>query len=162
MNQSWKLDKQYIAIIKPLLDSPDVQRLRQYVHHKNNTRLDHVLQVSYKSYKLGLKLHLNAVALARAGVLHDLYFIQGHYRINHHGHAYWHPKIACANAEKITHLSDLEKDIILTHMYGAVLIKPHYKESWLLGLIDDWQAIQDVIPKRKFLKWFRLQSQIKF
>lgn len=153
MNQSWQSDTNYLNIVAPLLKSPNVQRLATFIHHKNTTRLDHVMQVSYKSYKLGLKMHLNARALARAGILHDLYFIQGHYTMERHTHAYWHPKIACKNAEKITNLTALEKDIILTHMYGACLIKPHYKESWLLGLVDDWQAIQDIIPTRKIKKW---------
>ena len=45
-------------------------------------------------------------------------------------HAYMHPRIAVKNAEKITELSDLERDIILKHMWGSNhCTPPRYKES---------------------------------
>lgn len=146
---NWVQNKNYIQIVKPLLALPEVQQLANFTHHKHRTRLDHVLSVSYRAYVLAKLLHLNATAVARAGLLHDLYFIQGHYTMSGHTHAYWHPRIALQNAEKITTLTDIEKDIILKHMFGATKELPKYKESWLVNIVDDWQAVNDFcLPMR--------------
>lgn len=150
MNFNWQHDTDYLAIIQDLLNTKDVQNLKHYIHHKHTSRFDHVIQVSYKSYKIACRLHLNARAVARAGLLHDLYFIEGHYHDKTHGHAYLHPRVALQNACKITTLTDMEKDIILKHMFGSTLALPRYKESWLVNLVDDVQAIDDYSAPMSF------------
>jgi uncharacterized protein len=37
----------------------------------------------------------------------------------------------------------MEKDIILKHMWGATSALPHYRESLLLDLVDDYLAIAE-------------------
>ena len=54
-----------------------------------------------------------------------------------------HPRIACKNAEKITELSDLERDIIIKHMWGATVALPKYKESYIVTFVDKYCAIKE-------------------
>lgn len=150
MNFNWQEDKTYLAIVSPLLAMPEVQRLRLFTHHKHGNRLEHVIQVSYKSYKLARLLSCDYESVARAGILHDLYFIQGHYHDRQHGHSYWHPRIALMNARTITTVNCVEADIILKHMFGATSEPPKYIESWLVNLVDDVQAIDDYVAPMSF------------
>lgn len=150
MNFNWKSDKNYIDIIQPLLDLDDVQKLKQFKHHKHSNRLEHVIQVSYKSYKVAKFLGRDYESVARAGILHDLYFIEGHYHDRNHGHSYWHPRIALCNAESITDVNLVEQDIILKHMFGSTAGMPKYMESWIVNLVDDIQALDDFITPIEF------------
>lgn len=150
MIYNWKSNKEYMSIIQPLLNLPDVQKLKQFKHHKHSNRYEHVIQVSYKSYKIAKAIGADYESVARAGILHDLYFIQGHYHDRYHDHAYWHPRIALCNAEKITHLNKIEKDIILKHMFGSTKGAPKYIESWIVNIVDDVQAVDDFIAPIEF------------
>ena len=137
-------DAEYMSYVGDLLAQPAVQKLADYTQHHHSTRLDHSLSVSYRSYLLGKKWHLNTRALARAGLLHDLFYYD--WRVTKFSlgtHAYVHPRIALRNAEKITDLSDMEKDIIIKHMWGATLGVPKYRETWVVSLVDDYAAVDE-------------------
>ncbi len=145
----WEEDKEYIEIIKDILYTPQVQLLKQYVQHYNSNRLKHSIDVSYLSYKIAIKLKLNYKSVARAGLLHDLFYYDWRDTKFELGtHAFIHSRVAIRNAKKITNLSDMEKDIILKHMWGLTIWTPHFKETILVDLIDDWIAIKDFFDKK--------------
>ncbi|MCP8857819.1 HD domain-containing protein [Latilactobacillus fuchuensis] len=146
MNTSakWSTDETYMAIIADLLEKPEVQQLANYTQHHHSDRLEHSLSVSYRSYEVALKWHLNARSIARAGLLHDLFYYDWRdTKFDLGTHAYVHPRIALRNAEKLTELSPLEKDIIVKHMWGATVGLPHYRESYIVSLVDDYCAITE-------------------
>jgi len=144
MKTSWQDDKVYREIVQDLLANPAVQELANFTQHHYSDRLTHSIDVSYQSYLLGLRLGLNATALARAGILHDLFYYDWREtKFELGSHAFIHPRVSLRNAEKITPLSDMEKDIILKHMWGSTWAMPHYWESLLLNLVDDWTAVSD-------------------
>ncbi|HIY58065.1 MAG TPA: hydrolase [Candidatus Tetragenococcus pullicola] len=144
MTKTWKDDLEYVSYVQDLLDTEDVQKLAGFVQHMHSTRLEHSISVSYHSYKLAKKWHGDVRATARAGLLHDLFFYDWHtVKFVEGSHAYMHPRIAVKNAEKITVLTDLEKDIIIKHMWGATLAFPRYKESYIVTLVDKYCAIQE-------------------
>lgn len=142
--QDWQRDTAYYNIVKDLLAHPQVQELANYTQHHHSDRLTHSIAVSYVSYKWALRLGLNATAVARAGILHDLFFYDWRTTKFELGtHAFIHPRVSLRNAEKITQLSPMEKDIILKHMWGATATLPHYRESFLLDLVDDYMAVAE-------------------
>ncbi|MBR2763163.1 MAG: HAD family hydrolase, partial [Lactococcus sp.] len=67
-------------------------------------------------------------------------------------HAYVHPRIAYQNAQKLTTISKLEKDIIIKHMWGATIAPPRYKESFVVTFVDDYVAIKEWTQLMK-MKW---------
>ncbi|MGR3741620.1 HD domain-containing protein [Companilactobacillus sp. DQM5] len=150
----WQKDRKYIAIVADLLIKPEVMKLKNITQHINSNRLDHSIMVSYKSYILGRKLHLDYKAMARAGLLHDLFYYDWRTtKFSEGSHAYVHPRIALENAKKITKISKKEADIIVKHMWGATIAPPLYMESALVSIVDDQCAIVEAsVPyfKNKF------------
>ncbi|AXY25333.1 phosphohydrolase [Suicoccus acidiformans] len=143
MALNWREDREYLALVEDLLATEEVQRLESYVHHKVTNRLAHSISVSYRSYRWAKKLGLDTRAIARAGLLHDLFFYESadKGKVGGKGHNFEHPRIALENARKLTEISDLEADIILKHMCGATFDIPKYKESWIVTLMDKESAI---------------------
>ena len=149
----WLYDAEYMSYVGGLLETPEVQKLNEFTHHYISTRLLHSLNVSYTAYKISKKFGWNKKATARAGLLHDLFyydwretkFVEG-------SHAYVHPRIAYQNAQKLTTISKLEKDIIIKHMWGATIAPPRYKESFVVTFVDDYVAIKEWTQLMK-MKW---------
>lgn len=144
MAKNWQNDEEYISYVSDLLEKEEVQRLGEFVQHFHSTRLDHSISVSYYSYKVAKKWQGDARATARAGLLHDLFYYDWRTtKFDEGSHAYMHPRIAAKNAEKITTLSDLERDIIVKHMWGATIAFPKYKESYIVTMVDKYCAIKE-------------------
>lgn len=138
-------DELYMSYVGDLLAKPEVQRLSEYTQHHFSTRLEHSISVSYDSYRIAKKLHLNARATARAGLLHDLFYYDWRTtKFDRGTHAWIHPRIAVRNAEKLTTLSDLEKDIIIKHMWGATIAPPKYPEGYIVTMVDKYEATSEV------------------
>jgi uncharacterized protein len=146
MNQPWFKDKEYMLHVQELLKAQMVQNLKNFVHHHHSDRLEHSLNVSYTGFKIAKKLNANARSVARAGLLHDLFFYnRNEFKNKEKGHAYLHSRVAVLYAEQITELSDLERDIILKHMWGATLALPRYKESYIVTFVDKYWAIKEIL-----------------
>lgn len=140
----WKNDSEYVALVSDLLKSESVQKLENYTQHHNSTRLDHSLAVSYDSYRIAKARHLDYRAVARAGLLHDLFYYDWRTtKFDLGSHAFIHPRVALRNAEKITNLSAKERDIILKHMWGLTTARPKYRESMIVSLVDDYEAVSE-------------------
>ena len=137
----WRQDREYMAIVNDLLAQPAVQKLADYTQHHHSNRLQHSIAVSYDSYLIAKRLHLDYRSTARAGLLHDLFYYDWRTtKFDLGTHAFIHPRVALRNAEKITPLNKKEKDIILKHMFGATMATPRYPESLIVSLVDDFEA----------------------
>lgn len=137
----WRQNREYMAIVNDLLAQPAVQKLADYTQHHHSNRLQHSIAVSYDSYRIAKRLHLDYRSTARAGLLHDLFYYDWRTtKFDLGTHAFIHPRVALRNAEKITPLNKKEKDIILKHMFGATMATPRYPESLIVSLVDDFEA----------------------
>lgn len=143
----WQQDQDYMALIADLIENKDLLKMDDITHHHYTTRLTHSIFVSYVSYRIAKKMNLNVRAVARAGLLHD-FFHEGREEIaamELGSHNCVHPKIAVENAEKITPLNELERDIILKHMFLCSKVgMPRYKESMIVTCVDKYCAIYEV------------------
>ncbi|WP_027107789.1 HD domain-containing protein [Lacticigenium naphthae] len=159
----WNTDTEYIALIEDLLENSDLIKLGEITHHHFTTRLTHSLFVSYVSYRIAKRFDLDTKAVARAGLLHD-FFHEGRAEIaemKQGSHNYVHPKIAVNNAEKITLLNDIEKDIILKHMFLTTKCGlPKYKESFIVTMVDKYCAIHEVSSPIKNIAKTRILSYV--
>lgn len=163
MTKQWFEDREYLSYIEDLLATDEVQKLADYKQHVHSTRLDHSISVSYNSYKLAKRWNGNKRATARAGLLHDLFYYDWRTtKFDEGTHAYVHPRIAVKNAEKITSLSDLERDIIIKHMWGATIAPPRYKESYIVTMVDKYCAVKEATEPFSNLvksKWRRFTGK---
>lgn len=152
----WENDRDYMTLVEDLLENEDLLKLDEITHHVYTTRLTHSIFVSYVSYRIAKRFKLDVRAVARAGLLHD-FFHEDRSQIaalEQGSHNFVHPKLAVENALLITELSDLEKDIILKHMFLCTRTGfPRYKESFVVTCVDKYCAITEVAtPARKRVK----------
>ncbi len=134
----------YMDHVRDVLRSPSIQRLEEFDQHMGTTRLRHSFNVSYRSYVLAKKLGWDSRAVARAGLMHDMFyynFRDTDYTAREHCRI--HPQIALENAKKNFELSGKESDIIRSHMWLTAKPRPGCKESYLVTMIDKYCAAQE-------------------
>lgn len=137
------LFQQYLACIEDLIATSTVQRLSQFLQHGDSDRLQHSLSVSYYTFVLARRLGLDGRSAARGALLHDLFFYYSQERKGTSWHVTHHPKEALANAEAAFTLNDIEREMIVCHMFPFAPFLPRYAESYLLSMVDKYCAIQE-------------------
>lgn len=162
-------DKTYLDIVEDIVNHDEFIKLKKFWHHSSSI-FEHCVRVSYESYRIGKKLNLDYVSLARGGLLHDFFLYdwrEDRFRdIRNFGesHAFRHPRIALENAEKYFALNEREKDIISKHMWPATIIPPRYKESYVVTMVDKYIAGREYTHARKSVnrpeKFYFLPKQI--
>lgn len=134
-----KKKSDFYDIINDIYKHDEFMKLNDCRHH-GITRYDHCLRVSYYTYLITKALHLNYKEATRAALLHD-FFTDEVLTFNVVHKITKHPDIAVKNASKHFELSELQKDIIRTHMWPCTFMPPKYLESWIVDMIDDISAI---------------------
>lgn len=133
---------EFSACIQDIINDEAVQSMDNIKHHVHSVScLDHCVFVAYISFVLCKRFKLDYAAAARAGLLHDLYLCDwSKTDISRFRRLLVHPGMALKNAEKFD-LSDLERDIILKHMWPVTLRQlPRYRESAIVSLADKFCA----------------------
>lgn len=136
-------------IIKDLIDSSTVQEMKKYMQHCDTSCFDHCRNVAYYSFILCKKLNLDYSSATRGAMLHDLFLYnwrKSQRSVKLEGlHAFVHPKIALKNSLKFFDLNDIEKDVILKHMWPLTIKFPRYIESFIITFVDKFCAIEETI-----------------
>ena len=145
-----KDETEYVELVSDILSNSEFQKLENYVHHNSN-RLQHSLNVSFYSYKISKFFNLDYKKVARASLLHDFFLIDNLSisKKERFKTLFLHPRKALNNSSKYYFLSDMEQNIILSHMFPIGLDLPRYKESLLVDLVDDYIAIHEAIYAKK-------------
>lgn len=136
--------KIYYNIYKEFYDVNKYRELKSMVHHGNN-RLDHISRVAKMSFYMSKYLRCDYVSCTRGAMLHDFFTAEDLSRNNgkYKNFLNEHPYIALDNALNHFELNDVEKDIILTHMFPVVKGKPNYKESKIVCFCDKIVSIYE-------------------
>jgi uncharacterized membrane protein len=144
-------EKEFYDMVDDIYRHGEFMKLRDFFHH-NSSIYDHVRDVAYFSYRASKFLKLDYRSAARGALLHDffLYDWRNHNepdlaREKYHGIE--HPRIALENAEKYFKLNDIERDIILKHMWPLTLIPPKYKESFIVSFADKYLSSKEFIDE---------------
>jgi uncharacterized protein len=137
---------EFMAQVEDLMASSAVRRMRWYRHHLNVNRLEHSVSVAYLSFLVVRQLGGDARAAARGGLLHDLFLYDPRERDSYQGpHSLVHPRVALQNARRHFALSELEEEIILTHMFPVGTAAPRRLESFAVCLVDKVCAVNEFI-----------------
>lgn len=135
---------EFTDVVSDLLESDVVQSMQEFNHHSHVTTLEHSQHVSYYSFVLAKRLKLDSVSAARGAMLHDLFLYDWHEKQDPKlVHTFGHPKIALANAEEHFELNEIEREMILMHMWPMVDTPglPKHKETYLLAAVDKFCAV---------------------
>ena len=127
----------FVGQVNDLLSSSQVRSMSRLCHHGKVTCYDHSLFVAYVSFRAARFLKLDYRAAARGGLLHDLYLYNSRDKSAHPGwQCFDHPEAALRNADRLTELSDKERNIILSHMWPVAKYRPRSKEAALVDFVD--------------------------
>ena len=143
-------DKNYLKIVDDILNCEDFNKMSEIKHHDSN-RLEHSLRVSYFSYKIAKKLHIDYKSVARGGLLHD-FFIErtvDYKKAKDKIKLYTtdHPKIAVMKKKKYFDINEMEEDIIKSHMFPIDMKIPKFAESWVVSSVDKVVSIYEFSKK---------------
>lgn len=129
-------DKEYIKIVEDILKNEEFNKIKNIEHH-GISRFEHSLKVSYNAYKIAKKLNLNYIEVARGGLLHD-FFLSNENRTSKERFisTFVHPKKALKTSLENFDITELEADIIKSHMFPVNLTMPKHRESWLVNMVD--------------------------
>ncbi len=147
-------EPEFFEIISDIYKTEEFGSMAAYIQHGSITRIQHILSVAYMSYIITKEKNLNYRETARGAMLHDLFYYDWHVAGDgsHRLHGYRHPRFALKNAEKLFPLSELEKNIILRHMWPLTVIPPKYKESLTVCLCDKYCANRETFMNNIILK----------
>ena len=138
-----KNQENFNLIVNDINKNVKFNKLKLELHH-GITRYDPSMRVAKWTYKVGKILKLKKInETTRAALLHDFFInedLKGQSAIKKLN---THPKMALENSLKYYTLTDLQKDIIETHMFPCTLNLPKYKESWLVSLVDKIVSIYE-------------------
>lgn len=135
------MNQEFYECIRDIMEHPVVLLMKKFPHHCDTDCYQHCMNVAYYNYQICKVLRLDARAAARAGMLHDLFLYDWREHAAKTGdrfHGLTHPKVALRRAEKYFDLNDMEKDIILKHMWPLTIIPPKYFESYIICLTDKY------------------------
>ncbi|MCL2068441.1 MAG: hydrolase [Oscillospiraceae bacterium] len=152
LKSRWKgyisgINDEFYGHVGELLENDKVMRLDSFTHHHGVTRLRHSLDVAYSSFFISKLLRWDSRSIARAGLLHDLFFYDWRdddYVKRGRGHAFDHPEVSLQNAREICKLNKIEEDIIRRHMWLVTLTPPRYKEGYIVTLVDKICAVREL------------------
>lgn len=145
------VEDEFYEIIGDIYKHEEFLKLKEHYHHSSSI-YEHVMDVSYFSYRACKLLNLDYKSAARGALLHDFFL----YDWRNHSepdlaenklHGIEHPKIALNNARKYFELNDMEKDIVVKHMWPLTVSPPKYKESFIVSFLDKYLASKEFVKK---------------
>lgn len=136
--------------INDFLRDGNVYSMDKFIQHSDVTCLEHCFNVAYNSFLICRFFGLDYKSAARGALLHDFFLYDWHVTKPEKGlHAFSHPYIALKNADKIFDLNEMEKDIIVKHMWPLTVVLPRYRESLIVSFSDKFCALMETVAYRR-------------
>lgn len=142
-----KDDAEFLTMVEEISSNIEYQRLKTFQHHDSSI-YDHIIEVAYLTYRISRQLNIDYRSATRGALLHDFFC----YDWRNHDlpdlaknkfHGLHHPRIALENSEKHFILNDIERDIIVKHMWPLTVIPPRYIESFVVVFTDKYIASKE-------------------
>lgn len=131
-----KQKEEFNSLVQDIVDNKRFNKLNKELHH-GITRYDHSMRVAKWTYRICNFLNMeNKNETTRAALLHDFYINNDLVSNNGASKLGEHPSVALENSKKYFDISEIQADIIKTHMFPCNLDVPKYKESWLVSCVD--------------------------
>lgn len=144
--------QRFQQLLKAFSSRAELAAMKTTPQHKGNTSFAHCIGVTTLAFRIATKLRLRVDmrSLVHGAMMHDFYLYDTETMpYSDYRHSLIHPKLSLENAEKVVHLNDRERNIILSHMWpipGAPL--PRCREAWLVCLADKICAWREMHGRR--------------
>lgn len=135
------LNQEFYDCVRDIMEHPVVIQMKKFPHHCDTNCYQHCVNVAFYNYQICKVLNLDARSAARAGMLHDLFLYDWREHASKTGdrfHGLTHPRAALRRADKYFDLNEIERDMILKHMWPLTVILPKYFESYIICLTDKY------------------------
>lgn len=142
-----KHHRKFWRIAREIHKNPNLKEMNEYTQHGDVSTFDHCASVARMSYLINHKLKLKCKErdLVRGAYLHD-YFLYDWHNWDGHLHGFSHPHVALKNADKVFELSEIEKNIIKSHMWPLTFLNiPRCREAWVVCLSDKLCSIRETL-----------------
>lgn len=144
---------EFLDILKEFSSNRDILLLFKIKQHRTTNRLLHCLHVSYSCFLTCKRHNMDYKSGARAGLLHD--FCLEDWRHNkifklRHFWGFCHPGLALKESEKRFKVNDLEKEMILKHMFPLTIVPPFHREGYIIMFWDRYWCIRELITKQEY------------
>jgi uncharacterized protein len=150
---------EFESIVVDLLNEDPVKQMEDISCHGSANFLEHSINVAYMSYRICKRFGFDYRAAAKGGMLHDLFLYDwrdgehnGYHCFNHPHVAYKNAARLCSDADHIDDLTEVEKDIILKHMWPLSPKRPRYRESLVVCLADKMCAMMESLHMHRRMK----------
>ena len=135
---------EYQSVVRDILDNEEFKKLYLEPHH-GISRYLHVLRVSKIAFGFCKIFKVKRIReITRSALLHDFYFDKDLEGYDAYERLSIQPYKALDNSLKYYNLSDLERDIIVKHMYPHTKAKPKYVGSYLVSICDKLVATYEM------------------
>lgn len=120
------------------------REMKNIVHHGNN-RLSHINRVAKLSFLISKKLRLDYISCTRGAMMHDFFTMEDSSREEYKKIQLLkvHPSKALDNSLQYFDVNDIEKDIILSHMYPITRKRPECMEAKVVCFTDKIVSIYE-------------------
>lgn len=161
-------DDEYLNIVSPILNSSEFKKRKKWMHHENVSLYEHLVVVSYLSYKICKKRKYNYRDAAIGGLLHDFYCKSWQENLYvkkpfFKQHGFSHAREAMYNSYKFypKFMNKRVANIIERHMFPLNIIPPRYKEGWVVTYVDKKVSFSVVLNVKAIPKYLGLSRKIK-
>lgn len=131
--------------MEEMLSDPQVRSMGKLTHHVCSTTLSHSIYVTKTACRLAKVLHVKVHTkdLVRGCMLHDFYLYEyAKEDMTAYQHGTGHAAVALKNAGKHYDLTEIEQNMIYSHMWPLNITHlPKYKESALIVVADKYCAV---------------------
>ncbi|SKC01436.1 uncharacterized protein SAMN06296386_113104 [Lachnospiraceae bacterium] len=153
-----------------ILNHETYATLSTYMQHGSVSVMEHCLRVAETSLRISdwmkrHKIECHERELVRGALLHDYFLYDWHnttlkYSLKHGFHGFTHARIALNNASRDYQLNEIEKDIILKHMFPLNLTAvPGYREAWIVTMADKYCSLMETLMMRSKHRKNRTRTQ---
>jgi uncharacterized protein len=138
-----------------ILASPGMIASKKFMQHGGTSVYAHSVLVAHMCVKLSrlFRIKVDHASLIRGALLHDYFLYDWHSREpGHRWHGFTHAGQALKNAEADFKLSQIERNMIVSHMFPMNLTLPKYRESILLCIADKICALTETFTGGRKVK----------
>lgn len=160
--------QEYEKIVSSILEHPEFQKRKTYMHHENESVYNHSVKVSIMSYHIASILHLkNKDDIAIGALLHDFYDNPWQENTEHkrlfERHGFVHAKQAAKNAKIYfpEYMNPKVEDMIIKHMFPLNIKPPHYLGSWIVTISDKLVSMNIFLHPAQLPKYIGIKKKRK-
>ena len=149
-----KIEGELQSYASDILHSPNFDSSKNNMQHGTISVKEHSIQVARQSVLISelLRVKHNRRDLVRGALLHDYFLYDWHHidRENPHRlHGFHHPARALKNAEREYELTDIQKEIIIKHMWPLTVVPPMCREAWMVTAADKYCSFLETVHLQK-------------